>query len=241
MTWRTAIIRQLLQINEAIFFYPKLQKFYKKHIPKHAVSVIDVGANRGQSIDFFLKIFPESSVFAFEPNPKLATMLTKKYQENSRISIQNLGISNVDGQLEFQENALDETSSFEQLNFDSDYLSKKAAILGVAVDKLVVNRYNVSVITLSEFIKRHPQFYDVLKIDVEGHELRCLEGLFQNGSGVVPIRFIQLENHNDDMYVAGNKSLQIESLLTANNFQLAARIKHGFGDFEELIYENKSI
>jgi hypothetical protein len=88
-------------------------------------------------------------------------------------------------------------------------------------------------------------FFDVLKIDVEGHELQSLQGLFNNsidiGSKTIPVRFIQIESHNDDMYVNRNQQQQIDKLLAENNFEAAAKIKHGFGDFYEIIYENKSL
>jgi hypothetical protein len=47
------------------------------------------------------------------------------------IKIHNLGVSNINGELTFHENILDETSTFEELNFASKYLEKKAKILGV--------------------------------------------------------------------------------------------------------------
>ena len=55
MKLRTKIIQSLIHINEAIFFYPKLKKFYKDNLKNASVSILDVGANKGQSIDFFLE------------------------------------------------------------------------------------------------------------------------------------------------------------------------------------------
>ena len=81
-------------------------------------------------------------------------------------------------------------------------------------------------------------FFDVLKIDVEGHELQVLEGLFSNGIQF-KIRLIQLESHNDDMYLSNSKHGDIDQLLNKNGYFEIAKIKHGFGDFAEIIYENK--
>jgi len=55
----------------------------------------------------------------------------------------------------------------------------------------------------------------------------------------LPIRFIQLENHNDDMYLNNNQYHDIEAILNKNDFEKVANIKHGFGDFADIIYENK--
>jgi hypothetical protein len=65
--------------------------------------------------------------------------------------------------------------------------------------------------------------------------------LFVNEKDVLPIRFIQLESHNDDMYLNNNQHKDIENILDKNGFEKIAEIKHGFGDFAELIFENKKI
>ena len=135
---------------------------------------------------------------------------------------------------------MDETSTFEELNLDSKYLKKKSKVLGVTMDKTIVDNYKVNVIRLTDFLKENPNTkYDVLKIDVEGHELQSLQGLFNDELKAIPIRYIQIESHSDDMYLSNNQHHEIESLLNKNGFFKAAEIKHGFGDFAEIIYENK--
>jgi FkbM family methyltransferase len=239
MKLRTKIIQSLIHINEAIFFYPKLKKFYKDNLKSTSVSILDVGANKGQSIDFFLGINPNAKITAFEPNKKLFQLLEEKYKNNGNIILNNLGVSNTNGELEFNENILDETSTFESLNLDSKYLEKKAKVLGVTKESIIVDKYKVAVISLSEFLKSNESSsFDVLKIDVEGHELQVLEGLFSDGNQF-KIRLIQLESHNDDMYLSNSKHEDIDQLLNKNGFFEIAKIKHGFGDFAEIIYENK--
>lgn len=236
MRFRTRIIQKLVHINEAIFFYPKLNRFYRENFRGKEISILDVGANKGQSIDFFLSIFPNAQITAFEPNKKLFAGLESKYKSNGNIGLHNCGVSDIDGELEFHENILDETSSFEALNFESGYLAKKAKVLGVAKENIIVGSYKVHVIRLADFLKeREGKFFDVLKIDVEGHELRVLQGLF-SGNTAAAIGMIQLESHNDDMYMNHNQHGEIEKLLNDNGFFKAAEIKHGFGDFAEVIY-----
>lgn len=240
MKLRTKIIQSLIHINEAIFFYPKLKKFYKDNLQNTSVSILDVGANKGQSIDFFLGINPNAKITAFEPNKKLFHFLEEKYKSNANINLNNLGVSNTNGELEFNENILDETSTFESLNLDSKYLEKKAKVLGVTKESIIVDKYKVAVVTLSEFLKSNDNSsFDVLKIDVEGHELQVLEGLFSVGNQF-NIRLIQLESHNDDMYLSNSKHEDIDQLLNKNGYFEIAKIKHGFGDFAEIIYENKN-
>ena len=78
---------------------------------------------------------------------------------------------------------------------------------------------------------------DLLKIDTEGHEYNCFLGLFDNGFKP-PIRYIQIESHQDDMYKNKSKDSLIPKLLNDNGFIEINRIKHGFGDFYEIIYRN---
>ena len=179
----------------------------------------------------------KSCFICYKTNTK---QIQNKYKTNTNITIHNLGLSNVKGELIFHENVMDETSSFEELNLDSRYLKKKAKVLGVAKEDIIVDNYKVEVIRLIDFLKDKPdKEFDVLKIDVEGHELQCLQGLFQDESEILPIRFIQLESHNDDMYMSNNQHQEIANILKINGFEKVAEIKHGFGDFSEIIYENK--
>lgn len=241
MSIRTRIIQKLIHINELIFFYPSLKKQYKNLLPKNNLNIIDIGSNKGQSIDFFLKLNSDAIIHGFEPNKKLFNYLRRRYESNKKIRLYNLGISAVQGELMFNENILDETSTFEQLNYNSEYLKKKSKILGVDIDKIVVDSYMVKTVRLRDFLNDNPNVdFDVLKIDVEGHELQCLNGLFNGLNTNIPIGLIQLESHNDDMYIKNNQQKEIESILNENGFYQIAQIKHGFGDFHEIIYKNKN-
>jgi len=240
MSIRIKLIQKLLHFADLIFFYPKLERFYKSHINKQGINVIDVGANKGQSIDFFLRLYPKSIIYSFEPNVKLYKCLKEKYNKFNNVIIYQKGISNFCGQLDFNENVIDETSSFEQLNYNSKYLITKAKVLGVAKENIVIDTYSVDVIRLADFLINKEGFvFDVLKIDVEGHEYKVLQGLFNSGLKKQTLRFIQLESHNDDMYLDVNRHNEIEKLLKKNYFDKIAVIKNVFGDFVDIIYENK--
>ncbi|MDZ4824705.1 MAG: FkbM family methyltransferase [Flavobacteriales bacterium] len=230
---RVKLVKKFIDLNEKIFFEPKLKSFYQS-IGKINV-VIDIGANRGQSIDFFLSLNPSCTLYAIEPNPTLFALLEAKYKPNRNIRLFNFGISDAAGHKMFFENALDYTSSFEELNMDSSYLQKKANVLGVKKENLVINQYMVKTLTLSDFI-RHAEIttpIDVVKMDTEGHEYHCIAGAFSHQH---TIRFIQLEHHNDDMYRNKFSFDEITKLLEANGFEEMKRIRHGFGNFDEVLF-----
>jgi len=202
--------------------------------------IIDVGSNHGQSIDFFLTINEKSKVIGFEPNKSLYEKLIKKYASNKNISIQNMGVSNIQGELLFKENILDLTSTFESVDSNSSYLKMKANVLGIKPNELILQEYNVPVLSLSFFFKENKiKQVDVLKIDVEGHEFKCMEGLFYQTEKLPHIKYIQYEMHKDDMYASQNEN-KISNLLIQNNYIEVKKIKHGFGDFYEIIYENQN-
>ncbi len=243
MNIRIKIIQFLIHLNEKIFFYPLLKKYFLENDQfnnaincTNEITIFDIGANKGQSIDFFKSIYSNYRIYAFEPNPTLFNRLKEKYKNNSNILLFNVGVSDVDGVLTFNESVFDETSTFEELNFDSAYLDTKASILGVNKHQMFFKKYDVPVYTLASVIADHQiSKIDILKIDTEGHELKCLKGLF-NGE-FAPIKLIQLESHLDDMYLQNNQE-EIEHLLHTNGFSLNKKIKHGFGNFFELIYKS---
>jgi FkbM family methyltransferase len=245
MSLRVRFIQRCINILDRCIFYPKLKAFYAKILTgdrnPEGMTVVDVGSNRGQSIRFYLQLDKQARIFGFEPNVTLFKNLGEKYGGNSRITLQNAGVSSRNGKLLFYQNVMDETSSFEELNYDSEYSAKKARVLGVDVKDLVVSTYEVETITLGAFLDRHPcMLIDILKIDVEGHEYECLSGLFDPPRQSCPIRFIQLERHNDDMYSSSKDHSRIDDLLKANGFVEAGRIKHTYGDFYEVIYKNSA-
>lgn len=237
MSLRVKFIRFLISLNENIFFYPNLKRVYEKLLTPKNLTLIDVGSNRGQSIDFFVKNFNVKKTIGFEPNKKLFNSLTKKYKNHQNIKIFNLGVSSKSDNMIFHENVLDETSTFENINQSSKYANRKARILGIKTEELFKEKYHVECVTLNQFLSKNKIIkVDILKVDVEGHEYEVLKGLFSIGM-VSKINFIQLESHNDDMYA--NKNKEIHEILLSNNFNLCKSINHCFGDFKELIYVNQ--
>jgi FkbM family methyltransferase len=237
--FRIWIIKGLIDINEKLFFNKKILSYYKN---KGLNTIIDVGANKGQSIDIFLKINPKCCIYAFEPNPSLFNHLLEKYKNSKNVKIFNLGISDTDGEKIFYQNTLDYTSSFEEINMNSKYLIKKSEILRIDKNALVSDKYFVKTITLNNFIKNHipNQEVDLIKIDTEGHEYYCLLGLFSEEKSF-KIKYIQLEFQHNDMYLNKVHLNKIDNILIANNFKLMKKIKHGFGNFDELIYSLEHI
>jgi FkbM family methyltransferase len=239
--FRIQLIKQLIDFNERIFFERKLRAKYRSIFNSKLKCVIDVGANKGQSIDFFLSINPQCKIFAIEPNQELFKSLQSKYSNKSNIQLFNFGISSIEGEKMFHENIFDYTSSFETLNNESAYLKKKSKVLGVKPENIINKSYLVPVITLDSFISNNNLAQiDILKIDTEGHEFDCLSGLF-TGEKNQDIKYIQIESHNDDMYQNRKSFSEIKQLLNNNSFFELFSIHHGFGDFDEIVFKNSNV
>ena len=232
-------IAAFIWLNEKIFFYPALKAFYEKQFKKNeSITILDIGANRGQSILFFQNMFPDAEIHSFEPNPRLYKTLVKKFN-HPRIHLHEAGVSSSTGTKLFYEHVLDETSGFELADTDSHYNQMKNRILLTPANQSIQASYEVKVIALDNFIETNPlENIDILKIDVEGHEADVLQGakhLLESRK----VRFIQMERHYDDQYVLSHKT--IDDLLTQAGYAEFFRQKHGFGNFFEVIYHHPLI
>jgi FkbM family methyltransferase len=238
MISRIKLITYLIELNEAVLFYPKLKRFYKTVLPANP-TIFDVGANKGQSADFFLAIRSTAQITSFEPNPRLFQFLTNKYQGIKNMTLVNKGVSNAKQLLTFYINKLDLTSSFEPLNPASKYLAKKAQVMGVKPTEIINEQIEIETIALRDYIEEQEiKHIDLLKIDTEGHELKCLNGLFPLKT--CQIDRIQIENHQDDMYQTLDSFESIQALLLEHGYVKEVSIKHGFGDFYEVIFQKSA-
>tara|TARA_B100000212_G_scaffold340756_1_gene322162 strand:+ start:1159 stop:2028 length:870 start_codon:yes stop_codon:yes gene_type:complete len=142
-----------------------LEEFIKKNIPNFKdLSVLDIGANIGNHSIFFSKFFEK--VYAFEPNSLTYDLLkinAKYYCEKKNIEIFKFGLSDSKGKF---------------------YLSTNKSNLGgshiISKNELKNNLKNK--ISLIE-VKRADQINSLrlakiglIKIDIEGHELKALLG-----------------------------------------------------------------
>lgn len=238
MNLRIRLVQALIEINETLFFYHRLRRVYRKLVSTRGLKVIDVGANKGQSINFFRSLDPGSVIWAFEPNMGLFILLSKKYGTDPDIHLFQKGVSDHGEGRVFLQNILDETSSFESPELGSVYMNTKAKILGVESERIIVDSYPVETITLATFLSNHPDVvFDVLKIDVEGHEFNCVKGMTAMADACIPVKFIQLERQKTDMY-KNIKADEIDELLKDMGFVLTSEIRHGFAKYYERIYKN---
>ncbi len=217
--------------NEKIIFYPKLRSFYAKRIPESPL-IFDVGANRGQTIKFFQSIFKKPIIHAFEPSSVVLDELRKFESDSVFLHLFALGAKSE--MKTFYECVFDEVSSLQKPDINSAYFKFKSKVLLTKPEDMLQEKV-VSVRTIDEIVsENHIECINVLKIDVEGHELEVLRGATKSlGKGI--IKYLQLEAHVDGQYSVGPN--EIEAFLKTYNYKKSAEIKHGFGNFYDMIFQ----
>jgi FkbM family methyltransferase len=134
-------------------------------LPKLRVrTVFDVGANLGQSTAGFLRRFPASTIYCFEPVEDTFRQLQSAFCANDRVSCFRLAMSSSKGAGKM---VLDETP-------DMRYLAKPSSA-GEAAPATGLE--DVETETVDGFCgDRGIDHIDFLKIDTEGHDLEVLKG-----------------------------------------------------------------
>jgi FkbM family methyltransferase len=118
--------------------------------------IIDCGSNIGLSIVYFKKLFPESEIIGFEPDPKNFEILTHNVNSFSlsKVNLINKAVWKQNDEL-----------VFESSGSIGSKLTSRPALKNKSIKVLAVS--------LSDFIKDRK--VDFLKIDIEGAEYEVLD------------------------------------------------------------------
>ena len=219
----------------------KILNFFKKKLKNKPLTIIDIGAHKGETIDFFLNNFLINRILAFEPNEELYNLLTKNDRYlNKNISIYNFGVGQK-YEIKYLNIMSDSASStFHKINQNTNYFKKKKRIISSfdQNNEFIKKTQKVTVINLSKIILDNKiKEIDILKIDTEGFEYNVLKGI--ENFDFTKIKYIYIEHHFDLMINKGYKLSDINVLLNKNNFYKKYKLKMKFRKSFEYIYENE--
>ena len=171
-------------------------------------TVIDVGANVGQFAVASSKIFPESRVYSFEPNPPCAVQLKKNVSTLGNVTVYELALGETKGEVEFHVNSHSHSSSI---------LPLATSHLEAFPDARESSVIRVEVSTLDRVFEtvelQHPV---LLKLDVQGYELQVLLG----GRDVLTrVDYVLLEASFKPMYQGEPVFVDIEKKMREFGFE----------------------
>lgn len=164
-------------------------------------AIADIGANLGQSVISFRKLFPDSKVYAFEPNPVcMKTLHRVSSIVKGNVEINNYGIGNENSTLKFYipmvygNIDLLQEGSFDKSSFSSSITRQR---IGRDFD---LKEMEIEVTTLDSLNLS----WSLLKIDVQGLEKQVLEGARETIIRDRPFIFLERDQKSE---------MQIDGLL----------------------------
>jgi FkbM family methyltransferase len=182
----------------------------KLESPRSFQTIIDVGANRGEVTQLFLRHFPNAVIHAFEPVELTFMALHESLGREPRVTLHQMAAADVNG------TAIMRTFAHSGLNTMVHQLQDGLRAKQIGEEKIETCRLDL---IMDKFgIKK----VDLLKIDVEGFERSVLLGCRDYLRPEV-IRYIFFECHTVTELASsgiGHTQLsEINSLLTASGYR----------------------
>ena len=140
------------------------------------LSVFDVGANQGQFLSMLLRGLNgvPLRVHAFEPSSSAFQILNDAHRADTRLKLNHFGLGSRNGEMTLYSN--------EDASGIASLYDRRLDHFGLALSRTE----KVTIDTLDEYCDReHVDSIDLLKLDVEGHELDVIRGgekLFAKGA-----------------------------------------------------------
>ena len=218
----------------------KILEFFKKKIVNQFITVLDIGAHKGETIELFSRAFNINKIYSFEPNLNLYKFLKSKnkYNNNDKIKIFNLGFGEKNEQKTLNVFTDSSSSTLNDINEKTEYFKRKKKFMSFFTTNknFLIEKQTVQIRNLSEFISEESiDKIDILKIDTEGYEYNILKNL--NNNDFAKIKFIYFEHHYDLMIKKNYKFSDINNFLLKNNFKKKYKLRMKFRKSFEYIYE----
>ena len=219
------------------FIYKKKIISFLKKSNIYSINIfLDIGAHKGESIDFFSKNLKIKKIFSFEASPENFVNLKIKYKNKKNLVIENIALSSNVSEKVFNQCNESSSSTFSKINMNSNYLKRKMQYLNFSMTNNFFKKKIIKTNTLDNYFNKNNIFsVDLIKMDTEGHEFEILKGFEKNIKNVKTIIF---EHHYDNMLSKNYTFSNIHHFLKKNSFQKVFKIKMPFRKSFEYIYVN---
>lgn len=147
---------------------------------KNNILVIDIGGNYGEYTSSLRKQFSRSEIHIFEPSEKCFSSLKDRFLKSDNVHINQLAISNINGATSLHANEFGSgLSSLQKRRLDhyQIFFEKSEPVTLIRFEDYWIS-------------KLKKRSIDIIKLDVEGHELSALEGM---GLAMQSTKLIQFE------------------------------------------------
>ena len=167
-------------------------RFLALWAPQPGEVFVDVGANRGQSIDAIRLYHPDALIHAFEPNPHLALALARLFEDDPALAVYRCGLAaREEGRRLFvpvyRGFVYDGLASFDEAECRG-WLNEET-VAGFDPSQLEVMACEAKAFPLDQLALP----VGFLKLDVQGFERAVLEGGEQTLKSAAPI--VMMENN----------------------------------------------
>jgi len=216
----------------------------KDKISKNPI-IFDVGGNKGQSIEKYLKIFDKPIIHSFEPIKNEFDYMNKKFKNNKNIFLNNFALGDKTEEKKFNVTAKTGNSSFNKINLGTDWLNVKSKRYNTTEEGYVTSVQKVNVIKLDDYCKdNNISLIDLVKIDTQGYEDKVLKGSL-NSIKQNKIKAIVTEIMFDNVYDKYFSFSDIEKFIVPYNFRMVGidlsnnNLFSGLAFFSDVYYLNK--
>ena len=196
---------------------------------------IDVGSHKGEFLSYLLKL-KHKKIYCFEPQKNVFKILAKKFKNNNKVELYNLGLAEKSLNKMFFVNKLTLTSTFSKSKNTFFTKFKKFILYS---NNLYTDKYFVKTKKLDEIFKNKNIKDAFLKVDVEGFELNVLKGA--KNLVLDKIKFVLVEKQFFQLYES-NTTNDVHLFLKKNNFKLIKKFTFPLLHFQDNLYikHNKS-
>lgn len=184
--------------------------------------ILDVGANRGQSIKRFFNLFSNPTIHSFEPIKSEFNTMHKAYSKKSGVFLNNFALGDKYEKKEINVTIGTGKSSFNNIKLDTNYQRNRSKLLNTYANEFNSTTEQVEIKILDDYIEEKKiNTIDLIKIDTQGYEDKVLSGskkiLSSNNVGIIIAEIIF--DNNYDRYLTFS---DLEKYLIPNNFRLVA-------------------